>query len=136
MSQKKIYRLSRYGINLLKTKAVISDVNQKRYQYFSLLIDTGSSFTILPRRVLEHLGYNLDQPIRYQSLITGQGNTSPLPIIRVVWLNCLGHLIEDFEVIVYDIPNTLQVNGLLRMDFLKQTKAILSLEQGEIYFKS
>jgi aspartyl protease family protein len=134
MSQKKIYRLSRYGINLLRTQAVVSSSDRKRYQYLSLLIDTGSSFTILPRRVLERLGYNLSQSIRYQSLTTGQGKTSPLPIIKIAGFNCLGHLIEDFEVIVYDIPNTLQVNGLLGMDFLKHTKAIISVDKGEIYF--
>ncbi|MGK7899068.1 MAG: aspartyl protease family protein [Xenococcus sp. (in: cyanobacteria)] len=134
MSQKKFYRLSRYGINLLRTQAVVRSLDGKRYQHLSLLIDTGSSFTILPRRVLEYLGYNLSQPIRYQSLTTGQGNTSPLPIIRVNCFNCLGHLMEDFEVIVYEIPNALQVNGLLGMDFLKQTKAIILVDKGEVYF--
>ncbi len=135
MNQKKIYHLSHYGINLLKTKAVVCGLNQKPYQHLSLLLDTGSSFTILPRQVLEYLEYNLSQPIRYQSITTGQGNTSPLPVIRVVWFNCLGHLMEDFEVIVYNLPKTLQVNGLLGMDFLKQTKAVISLDNGEIYFK-
>ena len=136
MSQRKIYRLSRYGLNLLKTNAVVSDFNKKRYQQISLLLDTGSSFTILPHQVLEHLGYNLSQPIRYQSITTGKGNTSPLPVIRVTWLNCLGQLMEDFEVVVYDIPKNLQVNGLLGMDFLTQTKAVISLESREVYFKN
>ena len=135
MSQKKIYRLSRYGINLLKANAVVSSFNKKRYQQISLLLDTGSSFTILPRQILENLGYNLSQPIRYQAITTGKGNTPPLPVIKVVWLNCLGQLMENFEVIVYDIPKNLQVNGLLGMDFLTQTKAVILLDSGEVYFK-
>ncbi len=135
MSQTKIYRLSHYGINLLKANAVVSGFEKKRYQKISLLLDTGSSFTIIPRQILENLGYNLSQPIRYQAITTGKGNTSPLPIIKVSWFNCLGQLIENFEVLVYDIPKNLQVNGLLGMDFLRQTKAVISLDTGEVYFK-
>lgn len=135
MSQKKIYRLSRYGINLLKTSAIVGGFKTKRYQQISLLLDTGSSFTILPRQVLEHLGYSLSYPLRYQDITTGKGDTSPLPVIQVFWLNCLGQLMENFEVVVYDIPKNLQVNGLLGMDFLIQTKAVIFLDSGEIYFK-
>ncbi len=85
MSQSKVYRLSYYGINLLKANAVVGGFKKKRYQKISLLLDTGSSFTILPHQILANLGYDLTQPIRYQAITTGKGNTSPLPIIKVSW---------------------------------------------------
>ena len=69
MSQKKIYRLSRYGINLFKTNTLVGGFNQNCYQRIYLLLDTGSSFTILPRQVLKHLGYNLTHPLRYQLMV-------------------------------------------------------------------
>lgn len=56
-------------------------------------------------------------------------------IYKVVWLNYLGQLMENVEVVVYDIPKNLQVNGLLGMDFLTRTKAIILLDSGEVYFK-
>jgi hypothetical protein len=36
MSEKKTYRLSHYGINLLKANAVVSGFQKKRYQKISL----------------------------------------------------------------------------------------------------
>jgi len=93
MAEGKIYRLSRYGLNLFRANAVISGYNQKSYQKVSLLLDTGSSFTILPRPVLEYLeylGYNLKLPICYQTITAAKGNTSALPVIEVRWFNCLG----------------------------------------------
>lgn len=135
MSKKKIYYLSRHGNNLLKTNAVIFAENKKRYQKVSLLLDTGSSFTILPQKILEQLGYNLQNPIRYKSITTGKGNTQPLPMIKINTFNCLGQKIENFEVIVYDLPSNLQVNGLLGMDFLTTRKAIINLYKTELYFQ-
>jgi len=69
MTGRRVYRLSRYGLHLLKTRAVISSYSQQSYQQVSLLLDTGSSFTILPYPVLEHLGYNLEEPLRQQTII-------------------------------------------------------------------
>lgn len=134
MAQGKSYHLSRYGLNLLRVNAVISGYNQKSYQRVSLLLDTGSSFTVLPRPVLEHLGYNLKYPIRHQTITTGKGNTSALPVIEIHWFNCLGQLIENFEVVAYSIPNNIRVNGLLGMDFLTKTKAVIFIETGKISF--
>lgn len=133
MSEGKFYYLSRYGLNLFRANAVISGYSKKSYQQVSLLLDTGSSFTILPRPVLQHLGYDLKQPIRYQTITTAQGNTSA-PVIEVRWFNCLGQLMEKFQVVAYNLPNNIRVNGLLGMDFLTQTKAVISIETGEIYF--
>jgi aspartyl protease family protein len=135
MAEGKIYRLSRYGLNLFRANAVISGYNQKSYQKVSLLLDTGSSFTILPRPILEYLGYNLKFPIRYQTITTAKGNTSALPVIEVRWFNCLGQIIENFEVVAYNLPNNIRVNGLLGMDFLTQTKAVISIDTAEVKFK-
>lgn len=133
MSQGKSYYLSRYGLNLFRANAVISGYSKKSYQQVSLLLDTGSSLTIIPRQVLQHLGYDLKQPIRYQKITTAKGDTSA-PIIEVRWFNCLGQLMENFEVVAYNIPNNIRVNGLLGMDFLTLTKAVISIETGEISF--
>jgi aspartyl protease family protein len=135
MNQKKSYKLFRHGVNLLKVNATLSGINKNSYQRVSLLVDTGSSFTIFPRSILEYLGYDLNNPIRCQSITTGQGLTSPLPFIQVAWFNCLGQLLNNFEVIAYDIPTNLQVNGLLGMDFLTRCKAVISLTSREIYFE-
>jgi aspartyl protease family protein len=135
MKRTKRYRLSRYGTNLLKVNATVGGLILGDYQQVNLLIDTGSSFTILPVRVLSELGYDLSNPVRRISITTGQGVTPPLPVINVRWLNCVGQLSENFEVIAYRIPPNLQVNGLLGMDFLCRHHAIISTAEAQIYFR-
>ncbi|WP_013324681.1 retropepsin-like aspartic protease [Gloeothece verrucosa] len=136
MSQQKRYSLLPYGVNLFKVKAVIGGTRKGFSGRVTLLVDTGSSFTILPVQVLQQLGYNLSQPSRRRSIITGQGRTPPLPVVPVSWFNCAGQLIENFEVVAFDIPAGLQVNGLLGMDFLLSCRAVISLAQAEIYFQN
>jgi aspartyl protease family protein len=135
MSQIKRYTLSRYGANLLRVNATVGSAYKRDCQRVSLLVDTGASYTILPARVLEDLQYDLKNSSRYQSIITGQGTTAPLPVIGVSWFNCLGQFFDDFDVIAYQLPTRLQVSGLLGMDFLTRCQAVISVARGEIYFE-
>ncbi|ACK71621.1 hypothetical protein PCC7424_3221 [Gloeothece citriformis PCC 7424] len=83
MNQQKHYSLLPYGVNLFKLKAVVGGTRKGFSGRVTLLVDTGSSFTILPVEILEQLGYNLNKPIRRQSITTGQGSTAPLPVVTV-----------------------------------------------------
>lgn len=56
-------------------------------------------------------------------------------MIGVSWFNCLGQFFDDFDVIAYQLPNRLQVSGLLGMDFLTRCQAVISVARGEIYFE-
>ncbi|MGK7944949.1 MAG: retropepsin-like aspartic protease [Microcystaceae cyanobacterium] len=136
MTFSKHYSLTRYGVNLVKVNATIGSVYKNDFQRLSLLIDTGASFTLIPKLILEDLGYNLKNPIRYQSIVTGQGKTSPLPVIQVSWFNSMGQFIENFEVIAYQLPTQLQISGVLGMDYLTQCKAVIYVHRAVIYFES
>jgi predicted aspartyl protease len=139
MTFQKRYSVARYGINLLRVNATIGSekrsIEKSRFRRISLLVDTGASLTIIPKLILEDLGYDLNNPIRYQSIITGQGKTKPLPVIQLSWFNSMGQFIEDFEVITYQLPRQLQVSGVLGMDYLRQCKAVISVYSAEIYFE-
>jgi len=91
----KAYRLLRYGQNLLAVQATIGSREGGDFLRVRLLVDTGSSFTILPVQVLQNLGYDTGNPLRRQELVTGQGRIYA-PVINVSWFNCVGQLIEDF----------------------------------------
>lgn len=62
MTEKKSYRVQRQG-NLLWVRGAVSG-NDGSVIVVRLLVDTGSSFTVLPTRVVESLGCNLRQPLR------------------------------------------------------------------------
>ena len=132
----KCYQIIPYGIDLFKVPAVIGGAKQGLFGKLFLLIDTGASFTIISNKILEQLEYDLSKTTKKQQIITGKGITSPIPIISVSWFNCAGKIINNFELLGYDIPQSLKVDGILGMNFLVKHGAIIALNSQEIYFNS
>jgi hypothetical protein len=97
-----------------------------------LLVDTGASYTLLPVKVLNDLGYDTENPIaRYDKLVTGGGQTSGIPIIQVASFYCLGKQMIDFPVLAYTLPkspNQRYWRGVLGMDFLSHFRSAILLE--------
>lgn len=129
----KVYRLLRYGQNLLAVQATVGSREGGDFVRVRLLVDTGSSFTILPVQVLQNMGYDTRNPLRRQELVTGQGRIYA-PVINVCWFNCVGQFIENFDVFAHDIPPNLRIDGLLGMDFLTRFQAVISVGDAEIRF--
>lgn len=130
----KAYRLLRYGQNLLAVQATIGSREGGDFLRVRLLVDTGSSFTILPVQVLQNLGYDTGNPLRRQELVTGQGRIYA-SVINVSWFNCVGQLIEDFEIVAHNLPPNIRINGLIGMDFLTRFQAVISVGDAEIRFQ-
>jgi len=126
-SSQKSYRLYPHGKNLLQTPARVGGVKKGDYFFVKLLVDTGASFTMLPVQLLKYSGYDIKHPIREENIVTGKG-TIKAPVVQVSWFNCLGQTIKNFEVIAYNIPANLRVDGLLGMDFLRYFRAVILLE--------
>ncbi len=129
MSAKKIYRLQRQG-DLLWLRIVVGRKGENPL-FLRLLVDTGSSYTVLPARILKRIGCNLDAPIKTTTIVAAGGSIR-VPIVAVPWLNCLGIEKENFPVVALNLPGTALVNGLLGMDFLKESQAIIDVVKAEI----
>ncbi len=134
MILKKHYSLIPYGTNLFKIKAVVGGLIKGEFERITLLVDTGASFTLVSKKILTDLGYDLINSGKKRQLITGKGATSPIPVININWFNCAGKVVNNFDILAYDIPKTLKVDGVLGMDFLLNYGAIISLKNREIYF--
>jgi len=134
-SSQKVYRLLHHGDNLLKVQGTVGGNNSDVREYrLRLLVDTGASFTILPIQALEDLGYDIRNPVRRQELFTGQGRIYA-PVVSLSWFNCVGQLIENFEIVAHDIPSNVRLDGLLGMDFLCRFRAVISVSSGEIRYR-
>ena len=96
MSDKKIYRVQRQQ-NILWLRAAVGR-NQDTPLLVRLLIDTGSSYTVLPIPILQRIGCNLAQPNQEQKIVTANG-TIIVPIVTVPWFNCLGIKRENYSVV-------------------------------------
>jgi len=125
---RKIYPLIRWS-NLLILRAFLS--NQQELRIVQLLIDTGSSFTVLPSDVLTEIGCNLQEQGQQVSVIAA-GGMIRAPKTIVPQFNCLGCLIENFSVVALDLPTRSPAAGLLGMDFLTTVGAVIDVKKGEI----
>jgi predicted aspartyl protease len=127
----KRYRLESFG-RLLVTKAAVSDRDGTRI--LNLLIDTGSSYTILPVEMLEAIGSNPSLSKEKIRIHTASGLIIA-PTVKVVWFNSLGNKIPDFSIVAYTVPFTTLVDGLMGMDFLQRIGAVIDTANGEIKLK-
>ena len=99
------------------------------------MVDTGSSYTVLPRRILERLGCNFQQPFQITRIVTASAMIE-MPIVAVPYFNCLGVRKENFSVVAMDLPIGSFANGLLGIDFLREEKAIIDIAKGEISLRN
>lgn len=70
MSNKKIYRCYRQQ-NVLWLRAAVGRDGDAPL-LVRLLIDTGSSYTVLPLPILQRIGCNLDQPLEKKKIVTAK----------------------------------------------------------------
>ena len=133
MSQKIIYQVQRQQ-NVLWLRAAVSGNNQTPL-LVRLLIDTGASYTVLPKKILQRIGCNLKQPLGNKKIVTANGSIT-VPIVAVPSFNCLGVLQENYPVVALDLPANSFTDGLLGMDFLCEVKAVIDVAQGEILVQS
>ena len=129
MTSKRLYHCSRYG-NLLILKAAASSTTNTVRQ-FRLLVDTGSTYTVLRVNILEALDYDIKNPLRRIRTSAG-GGIVEVPIVAVPWFNCLGERLKNFSIVTYTLPATTFVDGLLGMDFLTLIQAVVYAKEGEI----
>jgi len=127
----KKYRLELYG-RLLIAKAAVGDQNGTRI--LKLLVDTGSSFTILPFELLEAIGCNPSLSKDKIRIHTASGLIIA-PVVKVAWLNSLGKKLPDFSVVAYTVPFSTLIDGLLGMDFLRTTGAVIDIANNVIELK-
>ena len=129
MSQKIIYRVQRQQ-NVLWLRAAVTG-SKKTALVVRLLIDTGASYTVLPKKILQGIGCNINQPLRQKKIVTANGEIT-VPIVAVPSFNCLGVKAENYPVVALDLPANSFTDGLLGMDFLCQVKAVIDVARGEI----
>jgi predicted aspartyl protease len=95
-----------------------------------LLIDTGSSYTVLPKRVLTAMGCDVAQADRVP--IVAAGGILQAPVVKIPWFSCLGQRIENFPVVALDLPTNAFTSGLLGMDFLQKFGVVIDTAKGEL----
>jgi aspartyl protease family protein len=97
----------------------------------TVILDTGSSFTHLPWRILEAVGYDPGTSKESEKVVTPTGVEIP-PKVKVKRIQALGKTAEDVEVLCHDLPPEAKVDGLLGLNFLRNFNISIKFRDGVI----
>lgn len=129
MTTRRFYALQRYG-NLFWLKAVVMGESRDP-RVVRLLVDTGSSYTVLPPNLLMEIGCDMSASNRRVAIMAAGGMIKPA-VVNVPLFNCLGQQIESFSALALNLPFNPLVNGLLGMDFLEHCGATIQIRESRI----
>ena len=94
-----------------------------------LILDTGASRTTLPPLVLRGVGLDPDAAGREANVTTASGSQTA-PILTINRLDVLGHSVNNLDITCLDLPNQLQIDGLLGLNFLRHFKLYINFSKG------
>lgn len=125
---KKIYKTEKFG-SLLVVRSCLEGREDRVYP--KLLVDTGSTYTIISQELLELIGCSPTTPKRRQRITTGSGYEI-VPVVVADLFHCLGKTMDKKEILAHTLPFGTYVDGLLGMDFLASFEIEIRPYSGEI----
>lgn len=94
-----------------------------------LVFDTGAAFTALSWSVLKVIGYDPVIASERQEIVTANG-VIEVPKLRVAGIAIGNAEAKEVEVICHDIPELVEVRGLLGLSFLKHFRTVIDYKEG------
>ena len=99
----------------------------------NILVDTGSASTVLAADSLVQIGIE-PSPEDILHTIRGVGGTEVVYLRKVDFLEVGESKVTDFEIEVGGMDYGFEISGILGMDFLKASGAIIDLHELQITF--
>jgi len=97
----------------------------------TLAFDTAATQTHVTPDVLDDVGYGPRDGDRVTSITSAIGE-EPGYMMRVAKFSALGFASNDFRIHVHDLPETLGIQGLLGLSFLRQFNYEVRSAEGRI----
>jgi hypothetical protein len=101
----------------------------------NILIDTGSASSILSADILEPLGVS-PKPNERLKKIRGIGGTEIVYEKKIDFIIIDKCEIPDFPIQIGAMNYGFQINGILSMDFMKRSKAMIDIDNDVIEFRN
>ena len=97
----------------------------------SLALDTAATQTHVIPEFLDEIGYGPQHGDRITSVTSAIGD-EPGYMMPVARFSALGFAMTDFRIHVHDLPETLGIQGLLGLSFLKQLNYEIRSAEGRV----
>ncbi|MEI7998951.1 MAG: retropepsin-like aspartic protease [Candidatus Omnitrophota bacterium] len=103
-------------------------------QNFSLkmIVDTGATYTMIPKFAAVIIGIDLQG--RNIKIATGT-KVERATLVNIPLFRAFGVEFRNFPVLVHDLPPQIKADGLLGLNFLKKSKAIIDFSKNSIKFQ-
>lgn len=123
-----------YKNGLLYTS--IKLINEGKYVTIDdVIVDTGAFHTIIPTDILDELGAKFSNEDKLIEAFGYGGASSYAVRKKINSISCGDIGIENFKIDFGEIDPNERVNGLLGLDFLREAKIILDLDELVVYSK-
>lgn len=123
--------MGRYSLvknsSIVSIFVILSNENNKRA--LKMALDTGATYTTIPWETAQALGLKPEISIDNTDMITSSG-IERAPLLTIKEMIVLDKKAENVKVIVHDLPQRSQVDGLLGLSFLKHFKVTLNFNEG------
>lgn len=103
----------------------------RRTDVLRMVLDTGSSGTLINRDCLVAVGYQPSSSLKRVQITTASGVTSA-PRLSVTRITSLDFDRFDFPVVAHVFPPKFRFDGLLGLDFLRGTFLTMDFRRGEL----
>ncbi|MEM1294833.1 MAG: retropepsin-like aspartic protease [Verrucomicrobiota bacterium] len=101
----------------------------------SMALDTGATHTFIRSERIVRLGYDLSSSPNKTEVTTGSG-VEYVPVITVSQFSALGQQHLDFSVTAMDLPENATIDGVIGLDFLRNSVLTLDFRKGQISFQT
>ena len=118
----------RFDLNAPHIVVPVRITGAQRVRWVNLILDTGSTSTVIDELVAFRLGYNLESAPTVS--VTTVSGTSQASIIVARQIFALGMTVDEFPVLVMPLPTQLRSDGLLGLDFLRLRNLFCNFEKG------
>jgi len=95
------------------------------------LLDTGAVCTMIAWDVAKDIGYDPAVAPRRTSIVTANGVVD-VPVITVAAVTLGDVCAENVEVVVHDIPEIADIQGLLGLSFLRHCRTVIDYAAGSL----
>lgn len=99
-----------------------------------LALDTGASYVMIPWRIAKALDLKAEFS-RDEIYMTTASGSVLAPIVKVKSITVLGKTAHNVKVVVHDLPEGANVDGLLGLSFLKNFEININFKKGYLEIK-
>jgi len=108
--------IDKFEIKYRKIPVEVSIKGVFKIGYFSFIVDTGASHTIIDKNFIHSIGYNSKDFIKNENLSGFNGSVAKVPFLKLKSLNCLGLTRRNFEIGVIEFSARAFYEGILGID--------------------